>query len=450
MIEKILVAVWDKINTPGPFQTTARTIAVLLILIVGTATVYRASRSHGSQYDDFYNFSKDLLYDKVNIYQAYSFERTTIAKYPPFFSILFAPFVPIPFLLGAALWFIIGITLIYFSSQAIAKMGWYLFKGKGTAPPSSWWVVPIVMTLVIVMSNLATSQVNIFIFSLVVFSLYSFLNKKDHTAGLLIGVATAIKLTPGLFVLYYAYKGCWKPVLWAALGGLFCWGVLLPLVMGPGYYLEVMSSWISMLQSYLAEGSSVDGLAGYKHTNQSMEAFFYRYFSHTPANGGFDNFYVNLVSLPMEITGWVVKLLKLALLVLLAWVCRSPLRNRSNPLLLLEFSLVIMATLYISPISWINHYIVMILPFATAFYLVNSIEEDSAIRKQMLTALMIGVVLTYLTHPIFLAFSLAFLGSFFLFVRITRSLKKLQCEPEEFDQLGFKAERSQRAMDLSS
>jgi hypothetical protein len=424
VIEKILVQIWEKINSPGLAQMAARIVAILLILIVGTATVYRASRSHGSQYDDFYNFSKDLLYDRINIYQAYSFERTTIAKYPPFFSILFAPFVPIPFLLGAALWFVIGITLVYFSSQAIAKMGWYLFQGKGTAPPTSWWVAPIVMTLVIVMSNLATSQVNIFIFSLVIFSLSAFLKKKDYLAGLLIGVATAIKLTPGLFVLYFAYKGCWKPVLWAAIGGLACWGVLLPLVMGPEYYVEVMGSWIAMLQSYVAEGSSVDGLAGYKHTNQSMEAFFYRYFTHTPANGGFDDFYVNLLNIPMETAAWIVKALKVILLLILAWVCRSPLRERSNPMLMLEFSLIIMATLYISPISWINHYVVMILPFATAFYLVSSLEQHNQLRHQMLTALMAAVVMTYLTHPIFLAFSLAFLGSLILFFTISRILKR--------------------------
>jgi hypothetical protein len=254
--------------------------------------------------------------------------------------------------------------------------------------------------------------------------LSAFLKKKDHLAGLLIGVATAIKLTPGLFVLYFAYKGCWKPVPWAAIGGLACWGVLLPLMMGPEYYVEVMGSWIAMLQSYVNEGSSVDGLAGYKHTNQSMEAFFYRYFTHTPANGGFDDFYVNLLNIPMETAAWIVKALKVILLLILAWVCRSPLRERSNPMLMLEFSLIIMATLYISPISWINHYVVMILPFATAFYLVSSLEQHNQLRHQMLTALMAAVVMTYLTHPIFLAFSLAFLGSLILFFTISRILKR--------------------------
>lgn len=427
-IEQIATAIWDKISTKGPFRTTAITIGILVILIVGTSTVYRASRHHGSQYDDFYNFSKDLLYQKLNIYQEYSFERTTIAKYPPFFGVLFAPLVPLPYLLGAAVWFLVGITMLFLTSNAIARMGWKLFKGKGTAPPAAWWIVPLVMTTVVIMSNLATSQINIFIFSLVILGLDYFLRRRDHLAGLLIGIATAIKLTPGLFVLYFAYKGNWKTVLWAAIGGLACWGLILPMVMGPDFYLEVMTSWIGMLQSYMAEGTSVDGLAGYKHTNQSLEAAFFRYFTHTQANGGFDNFYVNLVSIPHDTADLLVKIIKVLLLVMLALLCRTPMSDRKDPRLMFEFSLVIIATLYISPISWINHYIVMILPFATAFYYLAATVYTNEFRGRLLMALSVAVLLTYLTHPIFLAFSLAFFGSLVLFLVMGKGLRGNQLE----------------------
>ena len=422
-IEKLAVRTWSSVTSGGPWQKTALTAAVLLVLIVGTSTVYRASRSHGSQYDDFYHFSKDLLYDRLNIYEAYSFERTTIAKYPPFFGVLFAPLVPLPFLLGAAIWFLVGVTMLYLAAKAIARMGWRLFKGKGDAPPIAWWVAPLIMTTVVIMSNLATSQINIFVFSLVILGLDNFLKRQDHFAGLLIGLATAIKLTPGLFVLYFVYKKSWKLVFWAALGGLACWGVILPLVMSPDYYMEVMTSWIGMLQSYVSEGTSVDGLAGYKHTNQSLEAAFFRFFTHTQANGGFDNFYINVVNLPYEAADLIVKGLKLILLAILALLCQAPLAGRNDRRLMFEFSLVFMATLYISPISWINHYIVMILPFATAFYYLATTEPGDSYRDKVLGALIIAVLLTFLTHPIFLAFSFAFIGSMVLFVRMAGSLK---------------------------
>jgi hypothetical protein len=179
---------------------------------------------------------------------------------------------------------------------------------------------------------------------------------------------------------------------------------------------------IGMLQSYAAEGTSVDGLAGYKHTNQSMEAAFYRYFTHTSANGGYDNFYVNLVNIPHETADIVVKVFKLALLGMLAFLCRTPVASRNDFRLMFEFSLIIIATLYISPISWINHYIVMILPFATTFYYLIITEKTDAFRRKMLTALIVGVFLTYLTHPLFLAFSLTFFGSLYLFVMMVRGV----------------------------
>lgn len=423
-IENIACRSWEKISAKGPIQRATLAILLLLVLIVGVSTVYRASRSHGSQYDDFYRFSKDLLYDRINVYEAYSFERTTIAKYPPFFGVLFAPLVPLPFLLGATIWFLAGVVMLFLSSQAIARIGWTLFKGKGTDPPMEWWVAPLLMTTVVIMSNLATSQINIFIFSLVVLGLDHFIRRKDHLAGFLIGVAAAIKITPALFVVYFAYKGSWKTVLWAIIGGFICWCVVLPIILGADYYLEVMSSWIGMLQSYAVEGTSVDGLAGYKHTNQSLEAVFYRYFTHTPANGGFDNLYVNLVSIPHETADIMVKIFKLALLGMLAFLCRTPIAHRSDFRLMFEFSLVIIATLYISPISWINHYVVMILPFATAFYYLYTLDKTDAFRSKMLLALIVGVFLTYLTHPLFLALSLAFLGSFYLFVILARAVRR--------------------------
>jgi hypothetical protein len=45
----------------------------------------------------------------------------------------------------------------------------------------------------------------------------------------------------------------------------------------------------------------------------------------------------------------------------------------------------------------------------------------------MLTALIVGVFLTYLTHPLFLAFSLAFFGSLYLFVMMARGVAR--CDP---------------------
>ncbi|GJM30264.1 MAG: hypothetical protein DHS20C17_28990 [Cyclobacteriaceae bacterium] len=423
-VEDVSIKIWSKITSKGPLQKAALTAGLLLVLISGINTVYRASNGHGSQFDDFLWFSEDLLYDHINVYEEYSFEMTTIGKYPPFFAVLFAPLVPLPYLLGAAVWFLIRLTILYFASQAIARMGWNLFKGKGTAPPVAWWVVPLLMSIVILLSNFGGSQINIFVFSLVVLGLDNFINRKEHFAGLLIGVATAIKLTPGLFVLYFAYKGNWKTVLWAALGGLLCWGVILPLITGPEFYMEVMKSWVAMLQLYAAEGANVDGPMIYRHPNQSLEAVIFRFFTHSYADGGFDNFYVNLINIPLATADIIVKILRVSLLVWLAFLCRTSTSNRNRPELMFEFSLIYMATLYISPISWNSHYVVMIMAYATALYYLACTEKNHNLRNQLLMALIVGVFLGNLTHPIFMAFSIPFIGSVVLFVTMARILRK--------------------------
>jgi len=423
-IENIATLFWKKISEKGPAQKGFLIFMILLMVGIGFNTVLRASRSHGSQYDDFTGFSQDLLYDGINIYEAYSFERTTIAKYPPFFGVVFAPLVPLPLWLGGTIWFLLGVVLVVLASQAVARMAWTFTRGKGDGPPLVAWVAPLLMTIVVIITNLSTSQVNIFIFSLVILGLGHFTRRNDHWAGILIGVAAAIKLTPGLFVVYFAYKGSWKTVLWAAVGGFVCWGVILPLIMGPDYYMEIMLSWINKLTGFVTEGTMAEGVAGYRHTNQSLEAAFYRFFTHTPANGGFDNFYLNLVSIPYTTASIILKVIKLGILAGLAFICRTPLSDRKDLRLLYEFSLVMIATLYLSPISWINHYVVMILPFgATLYYLMTTQKTDPA-RNKMVIAMAVGVLLLSLTHPVFLAFSLPFFGSLWLAFSLAKQIRR--------------------------
>jgi hypothetical protein len=55
--------------------------------------------------------------------------------------------------------------------------------------------------------------------------------------------------------------------------------------------------------------------------------------------------------------------------------------------------------------------------------LISSLEREHKLRSRTLTALMVGVGLTYLIYPIFLAFFLALFGSMFLFINMVGYLK---------------------------
>ena len=396
----------------------------LLVLTLWITTVYRATRGHGSQFDDFTEFSEDLLFNKVNVYEVYVFNTTSIGKYPPFFAMVYALLVPLHLLLGASAWFWINLLLIYFSAVAIARATW-LFSGKTEeSMPVNLWVAPVLLISTNVITNIETSQVNIFILSLVAFALYYFAKNKDAMAGVLLGIAVAIKITPALFVAYFAYKRSWKIVFWSGATVVACWGIVMLLVLGYSRYPEIMRSWLAILTGYVEGGTIKEGLTGFRHTNQSLDAFFFRTFTKVSADGGFGNFYINLVSLPLTTAGWIVKGLKLAIVAGMVYLFRQRIVSRQDARIPFELGLVAMAMLFISPISWINHYVIMLLPMTVAvnYLRVNTLAgfTSSPIKKAVL-ACSLSLLLPQI---IFQAFSIPFLGALALAIVFVMLLAK--------------------------
>ena len=396
-------------------------LLVLTLLGLWANMVIRATRGHGSQYDDFTEFSRDLLFNQIDVYEVYDMNVTSIGKYPPFFAMVYAPLVPLPLPLGAAIWFLFSLVMMVLATRAGANMV-MRFSGISSMPhQTALWAVPLALMAVVTITNLETSQVNIFIFSLVLLGLDQFSRNRDMQAGLLLGAATAIKITPGLFIAYFFYKKSWRTVFWAVGGVLICWGIILPLALTPSRFIPVLESWLGIFLSFVTEGTMAEGIQGFRHTNQSLSAVIYRFFTNTPANGGFENFYVNILSLSYETADWIMRILKIAIFVGLALVCRAPMKGRKDPRIPFELSLVAIATLYLSPISWINHYIVMILPFLVAYIFIKTREPLDHPGRKMLVALAWSAFLVAMIHPLIMTVSLPFFGSLIMVIALIRT-----------------------------
>jgi hypothetical protein len=193
-----------------------------------------------------------------------------------------------------------------------------------------------------------------------------------------------------------------------------------------------MQSWVEIVSPFVTQGTIAEGITGFRHTNQSLSAFLYRFFTETPADGR--NFYVNFMSISYETVDLIMKVFKVLILLGLMYICRAPMNNRKDARLPMELSLVAIATLYLSPISWINHYIVMILPYGTAFYYVWSRDVNDPQRHWMMKRLLISVFLVWMIHPLIMAFSLPFFGSLLLSIALARGIlweKKRTLETSE-------------------
>jgi len=406
--------------------TAKRIYAALIVLLVAFLwynMVRRALQQHGSQFDDFVNFSRDLVFRRINVYEEYPLDYT-ITKYPPFFSLLFAPLVPLPRWLGASIWFWVSLGLAvgatYLSVRTVAE------RPERVAGDRAMYVWPFVLSAGIIGSNLETSQVNTVTLFLLCLSLYWFKGRRDLSSGLVLGVVTALKLTPGLFILYFLYKRAYRVVAGAAAAIVVCWLIIPPLVFGLENFGEIITGWYGILAGFITEGTLAEGIQGFRDTNQSLSAAFHRYFTEVPArwvSRAPSDLYLNVLSIDLKTADLIIKAMVLAILGFLAWICRTPLADRRSVALAFEYSLIFIATLFISPISWINHYVFLLFPYAAAVYYIRTRPLGRPERRALLYLLIASFVLVSSSASrLMQALSLPFLGAVVLSVGLAMVL----------------------------
>ena len=388
--------------------------AVLVIVVLWANMVRRALSPVGSRFDDFIELSRDLVYNRVNIYEDYDFAQTSVGKYPPFFGLLFAPLVPLPTAIAASFWFLLNLALAagatYLGVRTVAE------PSTDTAERPSLFLIPLLLAAGLIGSNLETAQVNILIMFLVFTSLFTFRRGADITAGLVLGLVTALKLTPALFIAYFAYKLRLRVILGAIIALVICWVVVPFVVFGQEHFVAVMRGWYGILFAYVDQGLLAEGVSGFRHTNQSLSAVLHRFFTETPVGAGRDDLYLNVASLSYDAAAMIVRILSVVILLSLAWLCRTPTADRSHIGLSFEYALVMIAALFISPVTWINHYVILLFPYALGVYYLATRSGPSRARTVMLYSMIISFVLVSSSvSRLMQAVSLPFLGALILF-----------------------------------
>ena len=295
----------------------------------------------------------------ANIYDDYYFPN------PPIMPLTLYPIMTLPPVEGAMVWFGIKATLAAFSLLLCLRM-----VRLGDKPVPSWVQAMIVaLSLRPIMSDLHHGNNNLIILFLVTATVWAWRKGYDVLAGLILAYAIAFKVTPGLFLLYFAYKKSWRTVGATALGmGIFL--LIVPsLFLGPGFNGVCLGTWWhNILSPYVANDSGSP-----QEINQSMIGVVTRLLTEPkPGKGRY------IVQLPVNFVAWdaklVVKMLKVAsigLVGLLAWLCRTKSARRDDPRLFGEYALVVMTMLFVSERSWKHHYVTLLLPFTYLAYRVG-------------------------------------------------------------------------------
>ncbi len=340
-------------------------ILFLIVFIVSAVTVvHKAKEGRGAflrqaRYSEMIS-RKEVIYDIENELYPNSVMMLLIQK----------PFHGMGPMWGSVSWLIFKYLIILFIFFTVVKIT------RNNGPPWPDWglVILFFLGMRVFIGDLTHANVNLVTGGLIVAALLSSFNEKDFLSGMAIGLVTALRVTPALFILYFAYKRRWLSIAGAMVGILlFCW--LVPgLILGFEYNNLLTREWLKqMIYPFIAGEKS--GTA--HHINQSFTGLFHRLLSDSVAikadiERGYDELRINFLSLDRHTVSLIVRVASVLVVGCVAWFCRTPREDHKNIGNLGEYALVFLAMLFISPRSWKHHYVLLILAHSfLLYYLLN-------------------------------------------------------------------------------
>lgn len=339
---------------------------------------------------------------------------------PPIMAVLLRPFAALPPAAGAMGWFAFKVLLAALAavwSFRLASGGSRLpvsspdanstAENRGPVPPARLDLAraaAIVLCLPALLGDLSHNNVNIFILFLVAGCLEAFRRRLDTLAGLTLALAIACKVTPLLFVGYFAWKRCWR-LLAATLVGLTLWLAVVPgLTFGWDRNRELLSGWYELMVARpLLKGEITS-----EHPNQAVTGFVYRLFTHSPSYVVYlktpegdipaPGEYHNLADVGRPAAWVVVKALTAAFALAVVVLCRWPVHRaadaRSGWRFAAECGLICMGMLLFSERTWKHHAVVLLLPLAALTFALATGELPRRVHAFGVFALALSFLLT--------------------------------------------------------
>jgi hypothetical protein len=184
-------------------------------------------------------------------------------------------------------------------------------------------------------------QLNLVLLALITGAWAAERSNRPGLAGVLLGLATAIKLLPGFLLVYYAARGRWQVVL-AGVAAFAVSTALTMLVVGVPAYSTYVFEVLPHLSELYSDAWINASLSGLWHKLFAAQSSLVRplvesralYFTALAVGDGF------------------------LLLVLLAATRRARTREELD----LTFGLAVVAMLLVSPLTWVHYYVLLLVP----------------------------------------------------------------------------------------
>jgi hypothetical protein len=384
--------------------------ALVLALVVTNLSVGGWRAAH-NQADLIYGYlvpTRGMLFEGKDPFTDYGFNSFT-----PFFYVVMAPLAPLPDTVASVVWNLVGFTLLAASLGLVRDLFRRTLPGATLA--SAAWAP--VLGLLLVADNVNLGQSNLFTLFFVCAAAHALVDRQDFRAGLWLSVAISFKVTPAIFLLYLVLRGRVRALVGAALGGVVCVGVLPALLFGFTRALAFTQEWWALVVGPFLSGQQVrtNNVSWYS-SNQSLEAFLVRHLTPYATNryGGW-HAWLDPAFLEEAQASRLALVLKAVLVLLLVLVCVKG-RRVGPRLVLVEVSLFALVALFVSPVSWYNHYVGAVVAYAVVAQEAVMLAPGTWRRRGLLVVLgMASAAVTFSVTSPLRSYSLVFMAHFILF-----------------------------------
>jgi hypothetical protein len=409
---------------PGSaFRYRAAFLAVLAVVVVGVSLKYAAKiqkpGNGGEQTRSAFLRWRGIihdLYSGANVYEgAYEYPN------PPIMAVVLKPFADLPPFVGAMTWFYAKVLMAVLAAVWVFRLVGRGDKetrrqgdkeiGRVTPSGPDLRISPspmkdaakalaILLSLSPLLGDLSHNNVNIFILFLVAACLEAYRRGWDVASGLVLALAIACKVTPLMFVAYFAWKRSWRVLAGCAVG-LVLWLAVVP---GTAYGWqrngELLEGWYKLM----VRPSLVENRVTSEHPNQSLPGAVYRLFTHSPSFIEYDTTpqgdipraaaFHNVADIGTANARLVVQGAMLLFGLAVVALCRA--RERQGPRFAAECALIVLGMLLFSERTWKHHAVTLLLPFAVLTATLFATETTRRARSLLVAVLVMGGFLTLL------------------------------------------------------
>jgi len=336
-------------------------------------------------------------------------------SYPAFFYSVMSLLTPFSRWFSSLLWAVLS-TLFFIGIIAIV-----MDLIKQTQPERRQWsylIGPLFVSFLFAI-NIHLGQSNLIMLFAIVIGVFYLIKGNNLLTGLYMGFAMAFKTTPMFFLFYFVLKGKFRAAFLSFLFFLIFMVVAPMFFYSPARSISFAKSWYSIVLEPFISGEKVKTKnVGYYHSNQSIDAFLNRHF--TPYGleryGGAHSWlgFPNYTEKEMYSVGKIMKLVLIGLLGFLIFKNRS-LGRRIIPY---EISIFLLAILFISPVSWVNHYILILPAYIIMVNEIIILPKSHPGRKMLLWPLILSTPVLFIAwfdylqsfSPFFISQGILFIG----------------------------------------